>query len=220
MNDHAPSAGNPIRLCNMAGPSQGPDYCGATYTATTGYSTLANAQLASCATGRTASAGPPSPSPSFVMTPDPGQPCPGTPPSVVADTQLAGSDQHLVPFTPTGALVCRYGSSAAQQHDQLFATRALGSKQAASLADRINNAVMPAAKPGPNGTVHCPMDTGELAEVFAWNQSKAIQVEIHMGGCRTADNGSLQHVHISGELASRIQMLVPASATPSSSPPQ
>lgn len=176
--------------------------------------------LAGCATEHTAPQGPSSSSTSSPIKPDPEQPCPGTRPAIVSSAEIDGSNTRLVPFTPTGALVCQYGPAVGPSHNgRLIAARALDAAQAATLATRINVAVTPKPKVPLGSIGHCPGEEGKKADVFAWDRSKAIQVEIDMDGCEYADNGSLLHAYIGrSDLSTQIDKLAPVIDSPTPSP--
>lgn len=174
---------------------------------------LVTLALGGCASVRTATQSPSESPTAFLITPDPEQPCPGTRPSTVASTEISGANSRLVPFTPTGALICQYGPA----DSGLVSGRALDSMQAATLSEQINAAMQAGLKSRGN-TGYCLSDNGRKAEVFAWDAREAIQIEIDMAGCQYADNGSLRHAYVDNELTAQIDSLARTTETTSPTP--
>ncbi|CAM5365188.1 hypothetical protein [Leifsonia shinshuensis] len=110
-------------------------------------------------------------------------PCPSSPSGTLSDSGVPGADQRIVPFTPTGFRVCRYGAlpSRALQTGVVVDDPARAARVASFLDSTGRH---------DTGAVNCPMDDGEAVEFTFWSGASHLAVTLGLTGCRIASNGS------------------------------
>ncbi len=106
------------------------------------------------------------------------------PPAPVTRTPVRGGSaaDRMVPFTPTGLLVCHY----APIPEPLQDTIEIGPVQAARTAAELNS-----YRQSPKGGYACPADSGEAADLYFWNASQRQTVAVDLSGCRIIANGTI-----------------------------
>jgi hypothetical protein len=110
--------------------------------------------------------------------------CPAQP-FKLAPSKLAGASTKLVPFTPTSALICRYGVLPSRA---LEAGVLVDTAQLAAFTARLNHAI----KVVPKGqTYYCPFDNDAVIDVYLSSATQRIQVSRELAGCRFISNGSV-----------------------------
>ncbi|GAB3584450.1 hypothetical protein GCM10027406_30860 [Leifsonia lichenia] len=140
-------------------------------------SVLLGATLSGCTSG--------SPTPSTAHSPETSTfatlTCPAAP--AARTSALGGSaTDRLVPFTPTGLLVCHYAPGPAKLEERIANDPA----KAANVAKELN-----ALRQSAEGLLSCPADSGEEADLYFWDASARATVTVGLSGCTVAANGNV-----------------------------
>ena len=130
-----------------------------------------------------------------------------TPPSTPAPTPAApplpGASRHMVPFTPSGALVCSYDIRATGGRG-LVASRSVTASAAQRLAKALNSAGRRFT-----GPVSCPADFGGSVVIHLWSSTEMITVTLDTSGCSAGRNGARLLLFVnSGAVRSQLHTLV------------
>ncbi|UFS60170.1 hypothetical protein [Subtercola endophyticus] len=108
--------------------------------------------------------------------------CP-TVPFSTAPLKAPSTEKQLVPFAPTSALICRYGSFPDRS---LVSFARVGSSQVEEFATSLNLSI----ELIPYGQNYfCPRDQGAVVDVYLSNASEKVQVSRALQGCPFVDNG-------------------------------
>ena len=110
--------------------------------------------------------------------------CPAQP-FDLAPSKVAGANTKLVPFTPTSALICRYGALPTLA---LQAGALVDKAQLAAFTTRLNHAIKVVPK---NQVYSCPMDNGAVVDVYLSSATNKIQIARSLAGCQFISNGSV-----------------------------
>lgn len=110
--------------------------------------------------------------------------CPTRYPLALPHHQQRGTASHLVPGTPSGLTVCRYGPVPPGTSNQVVIRTATG--DAAAVARTLNG-----LKPVPNGAVYnCPVDLfADDLLAFDSRDGRRLLVAVSLTGCTWASNG-------------------------------
>lgn len=128
---------------------------------------------------------------------------PSTPSPTPAAPPIPGASRHMVPFTPSGALVCSYDIRASGGRG-LVASRSVTASAAQRLAKALNSTGRRLT-----GPVSCPADHGGSVVVHLWSSTETITVTLDTSGCSEGGNGTKSLAFVdSGVVRSQLHALV------------
>jgi len=116
-----------------------------------------------------------------------------------------GSASRLVPFAPSGVVLCRYGPGATRGPKQ--SSLVTSAQTAEALASALNQA----GKPWPQTAVSCPAALGTFVWADFWSGTETIAVSVDTSGCRGASNRLDNRIAVfDGAVAQQLKTLVGA----------
>lgn len=109
----------------------------------------------------------------------------------------------MVPFTPSGALVCSYDIRASGGRG-LVASRSV----TASAAQRLAKALGSTGRQF-SGPVSCPADFGGSVAIHLWSSTETNTATLGTSGCGAGGNGTKSRIFVdSGAVRSQLHVLV------------
>ncbi len=128
---------------------------------------------------------------------------PSTPSRTPAAPPLPGASQHVVPFTPSGALVCSYDIRATGGRE-LVASRSVTASASRRLAKALDSTGRQFS-----GPVSCPADVGGSVAIHLWSSTETITVTLGTSGCGAGGNWTKSLLFVDrGAVRSQLHVLV------------